>query len=392
MKQLAELLQNVPGIKSIELEDVQGLAQLLRDAPEIGSIEVKGLFGTKVVITRTGTGAPAFVAPPISFHGAAPAAHAAAAAAASDGGAARARPVPRRRSRRSSRRWSGTFYKSPEPGAEAYVKVGTRVTAGADGVHHRGDEDHERDRGRDRRRGPRGAGGRRPAGRVRAGPLPGRSQWLSPPLAAGRRRSPRPTFNFKQTIAQMVQRNASDLLLKVGRPPTVRLNGELQALEMPPVKPEDLKMLAEQVMTPRQVKEFAEKKEADFAIGVPGVGRFRTNIYQQRGTLAFAFRAIPYEVKTIVELHLPRGARGDRAQAPRADPGHRHHRLGQVDRAGGDDQSRQPEPPGERHHDRGPDRVPAPRRDVQHLAARGRAATRCRSRPPSATCCGRTPT
>ena len=56
MKQLAELLQNVPGIKSIELEDVQGLAQLLRDAPEIGSIEVKGLFGTKVVITRTGTG------------------------------------------------------------------------------------------------------------------------------------------------------------------------------------------------------------------------------------------------------------------------------------------------------------------------------------------------
>ncbi len=113
------------------------------------------------------------------------------------------------------------------------------------------------------------------------------------------------TFNFKATIAQMVQRNASDLLLKVGRPPTVRVNGELQALEMPPLKPEDLKGLAEQVMTPRQVKEFAERKEADFAIGVPGVGRFRTNIYQQRGTLAFAFRAIPYEVKTIEELSLP---------------------------------------------------------------------------------------
>src|SRR5438128_3326081 len=113
------------------------------------------------------------------------------------------------------------------------------------------------------------------------------------------------TFNFKHTIAQMVQRNASDLLLKVGRPPTVRVNGDLQGLEMPPVKPEDLKLLAEQVMTPRQVKEFAEKKEADFAIGVPGVGRFRTNIYQQRGTLAFAFRAISYEVKTITELHLP---------------------------------------------------------------------------------------
>jgi twitching motility protein PilT len=113
------------------------------------------------------------------------------------------------------------------------------------------------------------------------------------------------TFNFKNTIAQMVQRNASDLLLKVGRPPTIRLNGDLQGLEMPPVKPEDLKLLAEQIMTPRQVKEFSEKKEADFAIGVPGVGRFRTNIYQQRGTLAFAFRAIPYEVKSVRELHLP---------------------------------------------------------------------------------------
>src|SRR6185436_18903213 len=59
MKQLAELLQKVPGIKSIELKDVEGLAQLLRDAPEIGSIEVKGFFGTGVVITRT-SAAPAF--------------------------------------------------------------------------------------------------------------------------------------------------------------------------------------------------------------------------------------------------------------------------------------------------------------------------------------------
>src|SRR5207249_2337751 len=62
---------------------------------------------------------------------------------------------------------------------------------------------------------------------------------------------------------------------------------------------------AMKIMTPRQVKEFAEHKEADFAIGVPGVGRFRTNVYQQRGTVAFAFRSIPYEVKTIHELNLP---------------------------------------------------------------------------------------
>ena len=112
-------------------------------------------------------------------------------------------------------------------------------------------------------------------------------------------------FNFKQAITQMVQRHGSDLLLKVGRPATVRVNGELVGLDTAPLKPEELKSLAEQIMTPRQVKEFAEHKEADFAIGVPGVGRFRTNVYQQRGTVAFAFRSIPYEVKTIRELNLP---------------------------------------------------------------------------------------
>ena len=114
-----------------------------------------------------------------------------------------------------------------------------------------------------------------------------------------------PPFNFKAAISPMVQKGGSDLLLKVGRPPTIRLNGDLTPLEMGAMKPEELKTLAEQIMTPRQVKEFAERKEADFAIGVPGVGRFRTNVYQQRGTLAFAFRAIPYEVKTVRELKLP---------------------------------------------------------------------------------------
>ena len=112
-------------------------------------------------------------------------------------------------------------------------------------------------------------------------------------------------FNFKAAITQMVQRNGSDLLLKVGRPATIRVNGELLGLDTTPLKPEELKSLAEQIMTPRQVKEFAEHKEADFAIGVPGVGRFRTNVYQQRGTVAFAFRSIPYEVKLIKDLALP---------------------------------------------------------------------------------------
>ena len=62
------------------------------------------------------------------------------------------------------------------------------------------------------------------------------------------------TFNFKQAITLMVQRNASDLLLKVGRPATIRLNGELLPLDSSPMKAEELKSLAEQIMTPRQVK------------------------------------------------------------------------------------------------------------------------------------------
>src|SRR5688500_4667183 len=103
-----------------------------------------------------------------------------------------------------------------------------------------------------------------------------------------------PAFNFKAILQQMIQQNASDLHLKVGRPPTLRVQGDLSPLDMPAMRPEDLKTLAEQVMTPKQVKEFSEHKEADFAIGVPGIGRFRVNVYQQRGTIAYALRAIPY--------------------------------------------------------------------------------------------------
>jgi len=112
-------------------------------------------------------------------------------------------------------------------------------------------------------------------------------------------------MNFKLVLQEMVRRNASDLHLKVGRPPTIRVDGELEALDQAPLKPEDLKTLAEQLMTARQVKQFAEEKECDFAIGVPGIGRFRVNVYQQRGSLCYAMRAIPYQARTIGELNLP---------------------------------------------------------------------------------------
>jgi twitching motility protein PilT len=125
---------------------------------------------------------------------------------------------------------------------------------------------------------------------------------MSPPATQS---APNSGFNFKSVLQELIQRNASDLHLKVGRPPTLRVNGELEPLQRPPMRPEDLKALAEQLMTPRQVKQFAEEKECDFAIGVPGIGRFRVNVYQQRGSLCYAMRAIPYQARTIAELNLP---------------------------------------------------------------------------------------
>ena len=128
----------------------------------------------------------------------------------------------------------------------------------------------------------------------------------APDLAAAPAPAPAPaTFNFKAVLQRLIQDGASDLHLKVGRPPVLRVHGDLFSLDMPPLRPEDLKALAEQIMTPKQVKEFAEHKEADFAIGVPGIGRFRVNVYQQRGTIAYAMRSVPYQVRTIEELNLP---------------------------------------------------------------------------------------
>ncbi len=112
-------------------------------------------------------------------------------------------------------------------------------------------------------------------------------------------------YNYKTVLRQMVQENASDLHFKVGRPPTMRVDGELKPLETAPLKPEDLRSVGDQILPPKQRREFETEKEADFAIGVPGIGRFRVNMYQQRGSIAYAFRAIAFQAMTIKELNLP---------------------------------------------------------------------------------------
>ena len=126
MQQLAELLQTVPGIKSLDLKDVRRLAQLLRESPEIGSIEVKGWFGTGIVITRTANNvvaAPGPAAPVVLSPAALPAART------TESGGAAAHPAPAGLKEIRSP-MVGTFFRSPEPGAESYVQVGTRVAPG----------------------------------------------------------------------------------------------------------------------------------------------------------------------------------------------------------------------------------------------------------------------
>ncbi|MEO9116914.1 MAG: PilT/PilU family type 4a pilus ATPase [Gemmatimonadaceae bacterium] len=113
------------------------------------------------------------------------------------------------------------------------------------------------------------------------------------------------TFDYKAILHQMVQRGASDLHIKVGRPPTLRINGELTPMDLPAIRLEDVRHIAEQSMTARHMKEFAAVKECDYALGVPGIGRFRVNAYQQRGTIAYAFRVVPFQARTIEELNLP---------------------------------------------------------------------------------------
>jgi acetyl-CoA carboxylase biotin carboxyl carrier protein len=122
-KDLAELLSKIPGVKGIEFKDVRRLTDLIRESPEIGSIELRGFFGTGVVITRSGSGWPMPPSAPAGWPAAAP--------------AAASPPPPAEEAPRAASTLKdirspmvGTYYAAPEPGAEPYVKVGSRVSAG----------------------------------------------------------------------------------------------------------------------------------------------------------------------------------------------------------------------------------------------------------------------
>ena len=130
MKDLAQLMQKVPGVRGIDFKDVKRLVELLQQSPEIGSIELKGWFGTGVVLTRTGAGFPLAAPParPAQSAGAPAAPHPPAGPDAGRGAGSASAGASTLKEIKSP--MVGTFYASPEPGAEPYLKAGTRVAAG----------------------------------------------------------------------------------------------------------------------------------------------------------------------------------------------------------------------------------------------------------------------
>ncbi|UCD04837.1 MAG: PilT/PilU family type 4a pilus ATPase [candidate division WOR-3 bacterium] len=112
-------------------------------------------------------------------------------------------------------------------------------------------------------------------------------------------------MELKTLLEKMVKVNASDIHLKAGSPPVFRVDGKLAEEKGESLTPESLKAMAYQIMTPTQQQMFERMKEMDFAIGVRGVGRFRVNVFLQRGSIAIAMRAIPMSVRRIEELNLP---------------------------------------------------------------------------------------
>jgi twitching motility protein PilT len=103
-----------------------------------------------------------------------------------------------------------------------------------------------------------------------------------------------------------VERGASDLHVKVGGYPMMRVRGTLMpATEDKRLDHEDVVAMSAAVMSTSQRQKFKESQEVDLAYSVPGLGRFRCNIFQQRGTVGMVLRVIPMQIRTIDELGLP---------------------------------------------------------------------------------------
>src|SRR5205814_504448 len=107
-------------------------------------------------------------------------------------------------------------------------------------------------------------------------------------------------------LEQMVALNASDLHITVGAHPVVRVRGRLEPLQdVPPLTPDITQQLLYRVLSTEQQKQLEINRQIDFAHSIPGLARFRVNVFFQRGTLGAAFRLIPADIKTLEELGIP---------------------------------------------------------------------------------------
>jgi twitching motility protein PilT len=112
-------------------------------------------------------------------------------------------------------------------------------------------------------------------------------------------------MSLPELLKTTFEMGGSDLHLATGSPPQVRVNGHLQRLDEPMLAPDVVKALAYSVLTDAQKKKFEETWELDLAFGLRGVGRFRANIFNQRGSVGAVFRLISERIKSLEELGLP---------------------------------------------------------------------------------------
>lgn len=114
-------------------------------------------------------------------------------------------------------------------------------------------------------------------------------------------------IDIDHLLTIMTKQDASDLHIKVGRPPLLRINGDLLPLKTDPLTITDMQRILDKVLTkPSQKQRFEERMAVDVGYGVKGVARFRGNLYMQRGNPAGVFRRVPFQVKSLEELDLPK--------------------------------------------------------------------------------------
>ena len=112
-------------------------------------------------------------------------------------------------------------------------------------------------------------------------------------------------MHIDDLLRMLVAKDASDLHIRAGEPPVMRIHGELTRTEFPPLTGEDIEKLLYVILNEERKRRFEEFKELDLSYAIPGLARFRVNMFRQRGHTGAVMRLIPIRVKTIDELFLP---------------------------------------------------------------------------------------